>query len=404
MNPMNRETRHLLALYLIFLLFLSATGVQDRPVAAGGGVLRRHVSPAPRLAPALGDALRRRGFVMIRRPYSLFPTARHRNTSSSITWRLETPEGRAAARLQEAATALALLARRHGAALLGSAWEYRGRDIYLMLHFGGEEGENCLLALAASPPARGPAAARPKAVLPALKPPRPQPARRRAKPGPSRPRVAIVLDDVGTLPGTEEFFALDIPLTVAILPFTRYAHAYTGRARAAGHDVILHLPLEARGGDDPGPGVLRGDWPDERIVAQFEADLAAVPGAVGVNNHMGSLGTADEDLMRLILAVLKQRGLFFLDSRTWPGSQAGRLARQAGLDCAERDVFLDPEGATVAEIHGLLRQLIRMAHARGRAVGICHANRPNTLKALRTFLPEFAAAGVELVTLTGFFH
>ena len=108
--------------------------------------------------------------------------------------------------------------------------------------------------------------------------------------------------------------------------------------------------------------------------------------------------------MRLILAGLKERGLCFLDSRTINTTVADRVARSLGEKYAARDIFLDPEGASVAEIQALLRKLMALAKRRGTAVGIRHANRPNTLAALRATLPEFAAAGVAIVPVTELAH
>ncbi|MCL6614650.1 MAG: divergent polysaccharide deacetylase family protein, partial [Firmicutes bacterium] len=199
--------------------------------------------------------------------------------------------------------------------------------------------------------------------------------------------------------GLAEFLALPIPLTIAIMPKRRYSEACARMAAAAGRQVILHLPLEARSGLDPGPGAIRSGWTEERIRKELEEDLASVPGAVGVNNHMGSLGTADEALMRAILGILKEKGLFFLDSRTYAGSVAPRVAEEIGLRHAVNGKFLDPDGASGERLQELFRELIALAKKKGKAVGICHANRPYTLSALRAAIPEFAMAGVEVVPL-----
>ena len=92
---------------------------------------------------------------------------------------------------------------------------------------------------------------------------------------------------------------------------------------------------------NPGPGALRGEMSEEELAAGVSAALSAVPGARGVNNHMGSRFTADQDRMALVLGLLRKRGLYFVDSRTTAESVGYRLALAQGVPSAERHVFLD---------------------------------------------------------------
>jgi polysaccharide deacetylase 2 family uncharacterized protein YibQ len=216
------------------------------------------------------------------------------------------------------------------------------------------------------------------------------------------PRAAIIVDDVGVVPGTDRFLSLPAALTFAVLPFAPYAKDDALLASAAGRTVLLHLPLEAANGANPGPGVIRGAWSQEQILAQLDADLAAVPGAVGANNHMGSRGTSDEALMRILLPALQKRGMFFVDSMT-PAkrkfSASGRVARSLGMQYSARDIWLD-NGDSREAVEAQLRKLLMTAKKRGHAIGICHANRPYTLAALTAVLPEFAKAGIRIVPVT----
>jgi polysaccharide deacetylase 2 family uncharacterized protein YibQ len=134
---------------------------------------------------------------------------------------------------------------------------------------------------------------------------------------------------------------------------------------------------------------------DEAIAAQVRDDLASVPLAAGVNNHEGSRATADDRVMRAVAAVLAERRLFFIDSRTDRTSVAERDAVAAGVPTARRNVFLD-NAADADATEAQIRRAAQLAKSNGTAIAIGHP-RPTTLTALRTMLPELARDGVQLV-------
>jgi len=209
--------------------------------------------------------------------------------------------------------------------------------------------------------------------------------------------VAIIFDDAGgSLEDLEEIIALRRPVTVAILPGLRYSKEVAARARAAGLEVFLHLPLEP---EDPtkamGPGGIAVSMSDAEIEASVRESLAGVPGVVGVNNHMGSRGTADPRVMRAVLRVVKEQNLLFIDSVTTPRSIAGVLASEMRIPSASREVFLDNEDNAEA-IRAQLRRALTLARRKGRAVAIGHASRL-TAQVLSEMLGEFDSAGIALV-------
>jgi uncharacterized protein len=210
------------------------------------------------------------------------------------------------------------------------------------------------------------------------------------------PRLAIIIDDCGQWPETERgFIALPAALTLSVLPHVRYGAEIARAAQAAGKGVMLHLPMEPNSGIDPGPGGVTTAMDDTAIAAQVRADIASVPLAAGVNNHEGSRATADDRVMRDIAAVLAERRLFFIDSRTSAATVAERDAGEAGVPTARRDVFLDD----VAEFDATASQLRRaaeIAKEKGSAIAIGHP-RPTTLAAVRALLPELERDGIALV-------
>lgn len=239
----------------------------------------------------------------------------------------------------------------------------------------------------------------PPPELPPVPKPAPQPIPGPASGAAPEPvgRVAIIFDDAGgSLEDLEEIIALGRPVTLAVLPGLRYTREVAERARAAGLEVFLHLPLEPEDPTKPmGPGGITVAMSDAEIAATVRADLASVPGAVGVNNHMGSKGTADPRVMRAVLAVVKERNLLFVDSVTSPHTVGASLASEVGIRTASRQVFLDNEDDPAA-IQAQVRRTITLARAQGTAVVIGHAQRL-TAQVLREMLGEFDGAGIVLV-------
>jgi polysaccharide deacetylase 2 family uncharacterized protein YibQ len=136
----------------------------------------------------------------------------------------------------------------------------------------------------------------------------------------------------------------------------------------------------------------------EQIGQRTDELLRVVPEAVGANNHMGSRLTESSAAMQAVMAVLKSKGMFFVDSKTSPRSVGLNEARRAGVPTLGRDLFLD-NVATTEAIRFQLRKLIRLARERGQAVAICHPY-PQTLEALRLEAPAFREMGVEVVPVS----
>lgn len=157
-------------------------------------------------------------------------------------------------------------------------------------------------------------------------------------------QIAIVIDDFGNgMKGTAEMLNLPVKLTVAIMPFLPSTKKDAESAHALGHDVIVHMPMEPIRGRASwlGPGAILTSLTDEEIRRRVEAAIDDVPYAVGMNNHMGSRATADERVMRIVLQVCKERGLFFLDSRTSWKTVVPKVAQELGVPLLHNDVFLD---------------------------------------------------------------
>lgn len=211
--------------------------------------------------------------------------------------------------------------------------------------------------------------------------------------------VALVIDDLGDrLEDLEPLVALEVPVTYAVLPFKEHTKNVVAELRKRRAEILLHLPMEPRNGEDPGPGALRVDMDADQLREGTEAALKAVPGVVGVNNHMGSRLSEDEQALVPVLQVLAERGLFFLDSRTSAASLGYRTARSLGLPAAERHVFLDRDPSPEA-IREQFRRLLDLSRTRGSAVAIGHPL-PETLQVLTEEVPKAKEEGFVFVPVS----
>lgn len=212
------------------------------------------------------------------------------------------------------------------------------------------------------------------------------------------PMIAIVIDDMGVnRKMTRKAIELPAPITASFLPYAGNLESQTARAKAAGHELMLHMPMQPFSPyKDAGAGALTVSMNESEILAALDSALSAFDGKVGINNHMGSRFTANPDLMRIVLDELNRRGLLFLDSVTSKYSVGYETAREIGMPAAKRQVFLDN---TAQEIPARLKELERYASKHGAAIGIGHP-RKATVEALQNWMPDAAERGFVFVPVS----
>jgi uncharacterized protein len=211
-----------------------------------------------------------------------------------------------------------------------------------------------------------------------------------------------VIDDAGySLKQLEAFLRLPFPLTVAVLPGLPNSAAAAKAVLAAGKELILHQPMQALGGQNPGPGAILLGMSPQEIDRVIEANLRTVPGAVGMNNHMGSAATEDLGIMEEVANVAKSRGIYYLDSLTTSGTTAGEAARLEGIHYWERDVFLDNAPDRASMIKAVEDGKKRAAKDRP-AVMIGHVWSAELAQTLTDLYPQLVAEGFSLSTISRF--
>jgi Uncharacterized protein conserved in bacteria len=187
------------------------------------------------------------------------------------------------------------------------------------------------------------------------------------------PVIAIVIDDMGW-DAVENRRAIALPKEVSLsfLPMPADTPRLVREAHAAGHEVLVHVPMEAQ--RDRDGSLKNGLWrnlPVEENLRRLEWSLSRVEGYAGINNHEGSVFTSDRAALVPVAEALYGRGIFFLDSRTSPVSQVVPVARAFGVPSADRDVFLDDDQASPA-VAKQLKELERVAREQGVAIAIGH--------------------------------
>ena len=212
----------------------------------------------------------------------------------------------------------------------------------------------------------------------------------------AHPVIAICIDDLGEdIAGTDKAMALPRAVALSFLPYPDTTPFLATAAAKRGHMILAHVPMQAFSARDPGPMALKPGMTTEEITRRLAWNLDRVPGIAGINNHEGSRFTADAAGLAPVMAMLKARGLFFLDSRTSGASQGETAARAAGVATVGRDIFLDDDQSEAA-VKAQLDALAREARRSGVAIAIGHPH-DVTLRLLAAWLVQ--DHGVTLVPL-----
>jgi uncharacterized protein len=209
--------------------------------------------------------------------------------------------------------------------------------------------------------------------------------------------LAIIIDDMGYYrSAADAVIALPFPLTVSVLPHLAVSSEIAEEAFGRGDEVLLHLPMQSDSGAVKAEEIeLRVGMNAAQVSAAVAGMLGTVPHAVGVNNHQGSRATSDVALMQALMPVLREHGLFFIDSRTDAKTVAYDIAKRDGVRAASRKVFLD-DVATQAAIIAQLELAGRDASRDGITIAIGHP-RPATIAALAIEVPRLESRGIRLV-------
>jgi polysaccharide deacetylase 2 family uncharacterized protein YibQ len=218
----------------------------------------------------------------------------------------------------------------------------------------------------------------------------------------SNSSIALIIDDIGPCANkARQFLDLNIPLTFSILPRDPKSEELAHEIHAKGHEIMLHQPMEPYDSWlNPGPGALYVGDELDKILNVMEENISSIPHAKGVNNHMGSRFTASQKDMQDTLEIIKERGLFFVDSLTCGNSKGYDTAKRLNMPAAYRNIFLDNQINELAILYQL-KKLNDHAIQYGHAIGIGHPH-PETARAIGLFLRAIKNSSINLVPISSF--
>ena len=218
-------------------------------------------------------------------------------------------------------------------------------------------------------------------------------------------RVGIIIDDFGYRNDeiSDGFLEIDAHLTYAKIPGHRYSTSFGEKAVDAGYEVIVHMPMENTGktyGEED--FVLTTKMNNETIERRLKNALKEIPTAIGMNNHQGSKASADQSVMSNVAKVMKEKGLFFVDSRTTVETIGETTMEVFGVPTARRNIFLDNEDDE-EKIEKQLMKLVKRSEELGAAIGIGHV-KPKTLNVLSDQIPELQKKGYKFEFVSKMLH
>lgn len=218
-------------------------------------------------------------------------------------------------------------------------------------------------------------------------------------------KAVIIIDDLGNQ--YKPFLPLiksKYPVTFSVLPNCPFSRRISQEGHEAGHEIILHAPMESWDNESNHRASKLGDiflltsMNNQELINKLEAMIEAVPNIIGISNHMGSKFTENSSKMKVLIRLLKDKNLCFVDSRTSNNSKGLLLAKEFGVPSIGRGLFLDNDQTYDQTVKQLIN-LMEISEAEGTAVGIGHPY-PSTIKALMDLLPHFEKNKIKIVPLS----
>ena len=193
---------------------------------------------------------------------------------------------------------------------------------------------------------------------------------------------------------------LPAPVTLAFAPYGGDLERQVARAREAGHEVMLQVPMEPFDypDNDPGPHTLMAQGKPAENLDRLHWAMSRFPGYVGLVNFMGGRLTADEAALAPILREVGARGLGFLDDGSSARSQVAAVAARLRVPGLRADLVLDGVPRS-DQIDRELARLEEIATKRGLAVATASAL-PLTVERIARWSRELESRNILLVPVS----
>ena len=221
-------------------------------------------------------------------------------------------------------------------------------------------------------------------------------------------QLAIVVDDFGIHNDAllEKFCSLDKNITFAILPDQKYSEYVMYRAADTGHESLIHIPMEpiSYPQNNPGTNAIYVHQTVREITRKMERFIKQLPLCIGANNHMGSLVTTDENVMQIVLEVIRDNNLFFIDSRTSNSSIAFDVAKRMMIPTFKSSLFLDTPDVSQKTLKLKLDQLKALAKSRDKILVITHCATEDRYEYLKEFIKRVNKLDFEIIPVSKIFE
>ncbi len=215
-------------------------------------------------------------------------------------------------------------------------------------------------------------------------------------------KLSIIIDDFGNFSGEklQEFLALDKNINFSVLPELFYSQEVMQKAYNQGRETMIHMPMEpiSYPQNDPGKNAILVNLSEKEIKKRVKKYIKNLPLCIGANNHMGSLAMQHKNVLIPIMDILKEKGLFFVDSRTTPKTVGYELAREMDINTYMIDFFLDT-GTFPDRVSAKTNRLLELSKSQNEIVVISHCN-TKSLEELKQILKNIEDKNFKLVPIS----
>ncbi|MEE4235805.1 MAG: divergent polysaccharide deacetylase family protein [Anderseniella sp.] len=221
-----------------------------------------------------------------------------------------------------------------------------------------------------------------------------------------QPKIALLIGGMGLNAELTQAAIRALPpeVSLAFAPYGENLQELANQARAQGHELFIHLPMEPFGypSVDPGPRTLLTSAPVEQNIDSLYWHLSRFAGYAGVTNYLGAQFAANEQAIGPVLQELGKRGLVYVDDGSKGLSRATGVAGKFGLPARSATVSLDAGGNTPEAVMAALQLLEAQAQANGFAIGT-GAGLPHTIDAIEEWARTLAGRRILLVPVSAAF-
>lgn len=210
----------------------------------------------------------------------------------------------------------------------------------------------------------------------------------------AKPEIALVIGGLGLNRALTER-AIDVlppEVSLAFAPYARDLGFWTQKAREAGHEVLIELPMEGYGesAEMLGAAALLTSRSPEENLQRLDWLMTRFPGYFAATNYMGAKFSADRDSLAPVLAKLRESGVAYVDDT----GAARAAAKESGAAVAvvNRIIPAAPDDASRGAVRRELRALEKIAERDGAALGKTYAYAV-TLEEIEAWLGEFEEKG-----------